>query len=138
MRNYSSRISGDGGSPVSYDAFARDVAVVNFFFESPNAVLYSKLPRMNWVDFVSQVGGLLGLGLGFSMVSLVELLYWTTVVMSRNCRRNNEVDEEDDIDNAEAATITASATTSTRTSTAKSLVVDVGKGKEQEPTKVHV
>ena len=31
---------------------------------------------MNWIDYVSQVGGLLGLGLGFSFVSGVELLYW--------------------------------------------------------------
>ena len=42
----------------------------NFFVE------YEKSQRMTTVDFISSVGGLLGLFLGFSAISLFELVYW--------------------------------------------------------------
>ena len=43
------------GQEVSYDSFTRDIAIVNFYFSSPTAVQFSRIPRMNWVDFISQV-----------------------------------------------------------------------------------
>jgi hypothetical protein len=59
-----------------YDAYDRDVAVVRFFFESPTVFQFVRQPSMTWVAFLSQVGGLLGLCLGFSVASGIELGYW--------------------------------------------------------------
>ena len=37
------------------------------------------LPRMTFFDYVSSVGGVLGLFMGFSIISLIEVLYWLAV-----------------------------------------------------------
>ena len=59
-----------------YEAYERDISVIHFYFDSSTAFQYYREPRMTLASFVSQVGGVLGLFLGFSIVSLVELLYW--------------------------------------------------------------
>ena len=35
-------------------------------------------------DYVSQVGGMLGLGLGFSLMSAAEIIYWFTIRLWQN------------------------------------------------------
>ena len=45
---------------------------------------YIREARMTPVAFMSQVGGLMGLCLGFSFLSVVELMYWVTFRMARN------------------------------------------------------
>ena len=50
-------------------------------------VLILELERdisMGPVEFVSSLGGLFGLFLGFSVVSFLEIVYWATVRMCRN------------------------------------------------------
>ena len=39
---------------------------------------------MGPVEFVSSLGGLFGLFLGFSIISFLEILYWTTIQLARN------------------------------------------------------
>ena len=39
---------------------------------------------MGPIDFVSQLGGLFGLCLGFSLISFIELFYWFSVRLIRN------------------------------------------------------
>ena len=39
---------------------------------------------MGPVEFVSSLGGLFGLFLGFSVVSFLEIIYWATVRIFRN------------------------------------------------------
>ncbi len=36
---------------------------------------------MTWLDLVAQIGGLLGLCLGISVISLIEIGYWTGLSM---------------------------------------------------------
>ncbi len=62
-----------------YDAYNDDIAVVTFYFPSHVAKELSRAPTMSMLDFVSQVGGLLGLCLGFSLISGVEIIYWFTI-----------------------------------------------------------
>ena len=38
---------------------------------------------MTIIDFISSLGGLFGLFLGFSLMSFVEIIYWFGVVMAR-------------------------------------------------------
>ena len=38
---------------------------------------------MTIIDFISSLGGVFGLFLGFSLISFVEILYWFCVVMLR-------------------------------------------------------
>ena len=44
---------------------------------------YERRPRLTWTDYISQVGGLLGLGLGFSFVSGIEIAFWLGFKLTR-------------------------------------------------------
>ena len=68
----------------NYDAYEKDVAIVNFYFQSSTCFEFVRQPRMTIIDFISNVGGLLGLCMGISFVSAVELLYWLTVKLAKN------------------------------------------------------
>ena len=68
----------------TYDAYEKDIAMVTFFFESPTVFEYLKEPRMTLLQFISQVGGLLGLCIGFSFISAIEILYWFIIRYIRN------------------------------------------------------
>ncbi len=61
----------------SYDAYEKDIAILNVFFDSPTSLLYSTKESRNWFDFISTVGGNGGLFIGFSLVTLIELLWLT-------------------------------------------------------------
>ena len=67
-----------------YDAYEKDIATVTFFFESSNAFEFLRQSKTTMIDYISQVGGLLGLCLGFSFVSAVEIFYWFTFKLIRN------------------------------------------------------
>ena len=38
---------------------------------------------MTIIDFISSLGGVFGLFLGFSLISFVEIIYWFCVVLVR-------------------------------------------------------
>ena len=44
---------------------------------------YERSEKMTIIDFISSLGGLFGLFLGFSLMSFVEIIYWFGVVMVR-------------------------------------------------------
>ena len=68
----------------TYDAFKSDIAMVNFYFERENVMQLSRDLKMTSSDFVSQVGGMFGLGLGFSLISGAEIIYWMTIRLWQN------------------------------------------------------
>ena len=67
-----------------YDAYEKDIAMVTFFFETPTLFEYTREERMTLIQYISQIGGLLGLCLGFSFISGVEIIYWMTIRLFRN------------------------------------------------------
>ena len=90
----------------TYNAWEEDFATLNIFFGqetvmreislnyaqfmSVRIILLNLLLDMERdismgpVEFVSSLGGLFGLFLGFSVVSFLEIVYWATVRMCRN------------------------------------------------------
>ena len=68
----------------TYDAYERDVAIVSFYFREPAVLEFGREARMTQTGFIAQVGGLMGLCLGFSFLSLIEVIYWATYRMARN------------------------------------------------------
>ena len=71
-------------------AYEKDIALVNFYFDSSTVIQYYRERRLTFTSFLSQIGGLLGLCLGFSMVSIVELIYWIfyRICLSLKSRKN--------------------------------------------------
>ena len=68
----------------TYDAFDQDIAIVNFYFERENVLQFKRVLRMTFIDYLAQLGGFMGFGVGFSLISGVELIYWFTVRLWRN------------------------------------------------------
>merc|ERR1711962_782207 len=62
-----------------YNAFEKDIAVVNIFFASSTVFAFERSKRMTWLDFISNLGGVCGLCLGISFISITELVYLFTL-----------------------------------------------------------
>ncbi len=62
-------------SVTEYDAYDRDIAILNVFFETPTVLEYTTQHSKTWFDFISAVGGNGGLFIGFSIVTILELLW---------------------------------------------------------------
>merc|ERR1712032_1488209 len=77
----------------TYDAFARDIAVLNIYFGEPEFPEYERTQRMTWFGFLSNVGGLCGLCLGFSLISGIEIIYWFILRLTRAIRSKQKREE---------------------------------------------
>ena len=83
-REYSSTVKeGDvfTQNPKTYDAYEKDIALVQVFFRKSTMFQMGKQPRMTWIDYFSTVGGLLGLVLGMGIISFIEL-FWVCLRMA--------------------------------------------------------
>ncbi|KAG5316419.1 PPK28 protein, partial [Acromyrmex insinuator] len=69
------------------DYFTENVAVVHLFFVDSQFTKYMKSELFGFIEFLSSTGGLLGLFMGFSFLSFMEILYFST--MRVWCRFNN-------------------------------------------------
>ena len=80
-----------------YNAYDKDIAIVNIFFGDSTVfgeshfyinkccvAEFERSPKMTWLDFISGFGGLCGLCLGISFVSIVEILYWFSIRLCKN------------------------------------------------------
>ena len=60
----------------TYDAFEKDIGILNIFFSEKKILKYVTKNRMSGLDFLSQIGGSLGLAMGISVISIIEIFYW--------------------------------------------------------------
>jgi hypothetical protein len=56
----------------TYNAYDKDIAMVNFYFDKSSILQFTRQERMTMLDYISQMGGLLGLFMGFSFISGIE------------------------------------------------------------------
>ena len=59
-----------------YNAFEKDIGIVNIFFADKEVIRYVKTKRGTAFDFISQIGGSLGGFMGISILSVIEIFYW--------------------------------------------------------------
>ncbi|XP_055319534.1 pickpocket protein 28-like [Sitodiplosis mosellana] len=69
----------------SAEVIKRDIAIVQVFYADSLFRSYVKDELIGFTEFLSNTGGLLGLFMGFSAVSLVEMLYFISLRLY--CRR---------------------------------------------------
>ena len=79
-RIFSSEFKGEQ----TYDAFKKDIGIINIFFSEKKILKYVTSNRMSELDFLSQIGGSLGLSMGISIISIIEIIYWLTFRFFRN------------------------------------------------------
>lgn len=59
----------------TYKAYERDISVLEVYFDRPTILKFLSQPSQTWVSFFSSIGGLLGLCLGISIVTIFELVW---------------------------------------------------------------
>jgi hypothetical protein len=93
------------GLPKEYDAYEKDIAILNVFFDSATVMKFKSQKRQSWTDYFANVGGALGLCIGLSIITVVELI-WLCLRMCGLCKRTdkdpNEVQEFEDLKPASA------------------------------------
>ena len=67
----------------TYDAYEKDIAIVNFYFGKSTFWQFQRAENMTLADYIAQLGGFLGLFLGFSFISAIEIIYWFTMRLMR-------------------------------------------------------
>ena len=67
----------------TYDAYKKDIAIVNFFFETNTIFAYERDLKLTLIQYISQIGGLFGLFLGFSLISAFEIIFWFAIKFTR-------------------------------------------------------
>ena len=55
----------------------QDIAIMNFFFDTPIITEITLELRTSIFDMISAIGGTLGLFTGISVITLVEVAYWS-------------------------------------------------------------
>ena len=78
----------------TYNAYEEDIGIINIFFGNAHVTQFAKKNRMNEFGFLSQVGGSVGLAMGISMVSVIEVIYWFTVRFFNDLRRDKKKEEK--------------------------------------------
>ena len=73
-----------------YDAYEEDMAEVVFFFSKPVSTELLSSPRMTVFDFVASLGGILGLLMGVSFISVIEIAYWFSVKLAEAAFKDKE------------------------------------------------
>lgn len=69
------------------ERFRRDIAILNFYFDTPIITGIGLELRTTIFDMISAIGGTLGLFTGSSVLTLVEIIYWLIVVILEIFRR---------------------------------------------------
>ena len=68
----------------TYNAFEKDIGIVNIFFSDKEMSKFVKSNRMSTFGFIAQIGGSLGFAMGISIISLIEIFYWFIIRFFKN------------------------------------------------------
>ena len=71
--------------------YAREnLAIINIFIKESYTKRFRKTEKMSRISYIASSGGLLGLCMGFSFVSLAEILYHLCICLGLFCKRHKE------------------------------------------------
>jgi hypothetical protein len=91
--------------PKEYDAYDKDIAVLTVFFDSTTVMMFKSQRRQSWLDYFANVGGALGLCIGLSIITVVEIV-WLCLRMGGLCHAEksnpDQVEPFDEKDLAES------------------------------------
>jgi len=59
----------------TYEAYEKDIAILNVFFSSPSVMQYTTKQSKTWLDFISAFGGNVGLFVGCNIITLLEIVW---------------------------------------------------------------
>ena len=65
----------------TYEAYDKDIAMVQIFFKTSSIIEFGTSASQTWIDYFSSIGGLLGLCIGLSILTLIELVWWFLIIL---------------------------------------------------------
>ena len=74
---------------LSYDAYEKDIAIVQFYYKKSTIIQMGTQVTMSWIDYFSAVGGLLGLVLGMGIVSVIEIVWLCLRIIAKKLELSN-------------------------------------------------
>ena len=77
----------------TYNSYEEDIGIINVFFGNGHITQFAKKNRMTEFGFLSQVGGSVGLAMGISMISVIEIIYWFTIRLFNDIRKSKKKEE---------------------------------------------
>lgn len=86
IRNYGYNIFKNNNYNITYNAFDRDIAMVNIIYQKPTLPQIKNQLAMTWIDYFSGVGGLMGLVMGMGFVSSFELFWLILRIISKKLK----------------------------------------------------
>ncbi|XP_018784037.1 PREDICTED: pickpocket protein 11-like [Bactrocera latifrons] len=87
------RQESDGKSNYTYESLVAlikhtdDLSIVRIYFDSTYAILYAKRSLYNWLEILSNIGGVIGIFVGCSLISAFEVIYFFIVKLIHNIRK---------------------------------------------------
>ena len=80
------------GLQADYDAYDKDIAILNVYFDSTTVMKFKSEKRQTWIDYFSIVGGALGLCIGLSIVTIVELFWVCLTIVKKHYQNSDKVE----------------------------------------------
>ena len=71
------------------DEWRNHLRLVRIFFDTPTFDRITKDRAAKFVDYVSAIGGTMGLLTGFSIISGVEILYFAAKIVWKSIKKSN-------------------------------------------------
>ena len=68
-------VKAPGSALKTYDAFDEDIALLEIVFDTSTMFVYQSSSTENWVNYLADVGGLLGIVLGMGFISFIEVIW---------------------------------------------------------------
>jgi hypothetical protein len=75
IRTYKGRHNAFSKVVHTYNAYDEDIATMEIFLDTPTILYYNSQHRLNWISFLSSIGGILGLCIGITIVTFVQILW---------------------------------------------------------------
>lgn len=93
--------SNPGGNIVNeeltYESLKRNMAQVSVYYGELGYEQYNEIPDTTWLDLISNIGGTLGLFLGMSFLSFVEVVdILMQILLAKSPPRSKKRDEDDE------------------------------------------
>ena len=85
MTKFTYNLSSD--KELAEERFRKDIAVLNFFFDTPIITLIQQELKTTVFDMISAIGGTLGLFTGISIISIAELTWWIWTIAAAAMKR---------------------------------------------------
>jgi len=72
----------------TYESYQEDIIHLNVYFDQTTALQFKTQASLSWLEYFANIGGLLGLCIGLSIVTVFEIV-WLMIKIGSNLLKGN-------------------------------------------------